>query len=292
MPTSTARALGQTLRSSAGVLGPGQHDERAANCDFSGATATYYRRYRRSYPTLVLDKIRIVFGLDGAGHYLDLACGTGQLLAALAPHFATSTGIDREPDMLEQARDVLDAQGLSDVELLCCTAETIDRHSTKLRPLRLTTIGTAYHWLEPERVLPILYGLTEPNGGVAVLANGDQPWHHDIPWARKVKAVLEEYLGPLGEPKNFDSAAAQRCEREMKNSGFEHVEHFVHVYNDDVSREFIFGHIMSALSPGDIDPTRQIAFAMSLRSAIDDVAEAGPMDEPVSVRAVFGRRQG
>lgn len=42
---------------------------------------------------------------DGAGlHVLDIGCGNGSLLAALAPHIADGVGVDASPAMIERAR--------------------------------------------------------------------------------------------------------------------------------------------------------------------------------------------
>lgn len=46
---------------------------------------------------------------------LDVACGPGLLVCALAPHLRHATGIDLTPAMLEQARKTQQAQGIANV---------------------------------------------------------------------------------------------------------------------------------------------------------------------------------
>ncbi|MGI9612068.1 MAG: class I SAM-dependent methyltransferase, partial [Acidimicrobiales bacterium] len=66
-----------------------------------GFLAEFWRNVERP---LLMDMLHEIYpeGLGSRDH-LDVACGTGRILAAIAPETRTSTGIDISPDMLRHA---------------------------------------------------------------------------------------------------------------------------------------------------------------------------------------------
>lgn len=58
------------------------------------------------------------------GHYLDAACGTGNMSVLLAPLFRTTTLVDLSPDMLTIASEKLDRMGI-DHEAYCIPMEAL-----------------------------------------------------------------------------------------------------------------------------------------------------------------------
>ena len=72
--------------------------------DLYGGPADYYDKFRLGYPEAMLADLASRVGLDGSGDLLDVACGTGQVAFALAPHVASIVGIDQEPDTVNQSR--------------------------------------------------------------------------------------------------------------------------------------------------------------------------------------------
>jgi ubiquinone/menaquinone biosynthesis C-methylase UbiE len=81
---------------------------------FAG-TAEAYARFRVPYPQLLIDHLRTRAGITGEGRLLDLACGTGQVALALAPHFSEVWALDREAEMLEVGRREAAARGFENV---------------------------------------------------------------------------------------------------------------------------------------------------------------------------------
>jgi ubiquinone/menaquinone biosynthesis C-methylase UbiE len=57
-------------------------------------------------------------GREPVGRLLDIACGPGILVAALAPHAAEVVGLDLTPAMLAKARERCRAQGIANVSLV------------------------------------------------------------------------------------------------------------------------------------------------------------------------------
>ncbi len=76
-------------------------------------TAAYYAQGRTPYPAGVADALRAELSLDGEGRLLDVGCGPGSLTLVLAPMFEQAVGVDRDPDMIEQARQRSDAAAVA-----------------------------------------------------------------------------------------------------------------------------------------------------------------------------------
>lgn len=84
---------------------------------FSGEVVHYYQKYRRGYPTPVIDALAAALQLRPDDVVVDLGCGTGQLTLPLARRVRAVIGMDPEADMLEVARDVGQEQGLTKRDL-------------------------------------------------------------------------------------------------------------------------------------------------------------------------------
>jgi ubiquinone/menaquinone biosynthesis C-methylase UbiE len=132
-------------------------------------TADYYARYRPPHPPDFLAVIARRFSDAGAGRLLDLGRGPGTLTVALAGAFREAVGVDAEPDMLAEARRAADRAGLRNVAWIESRAEEI---SAELGQFSLVTVGRAFHWLDRERVLDALAGMTESGGGLVIVNDG------------------------------------------------------------------------------------------------------------------------
>jgi ubiquinone/menaquinone biosynthesis C-methylase UbiE len=84
--------------------------------DLYGGAAEYYDKFRLGYPEAMLADLASRVALDGSGDLLDVACGTGQVAFALAPHVAHIVGIDQEPGMVDYAAAKAAAMGLRNSE--------------------------------------------------------------------------------------------------------------------------------------------------------------------------------
>lgn len=166
-----------------------------ADDPFAG-TAEYYARYRPDYPDDAIRYLAERFHLDGTGRVLDLGCGTGQLAVPLAAHAGTVVGMDPNDRMLRQARERARRAGRGNVGWVRGSDAELDAVAG---PLRLTTIGRAFHWTDQERTLDRLGEATEPGGGVALV--GDDEWltRGTEDWGDVVYETAADYLDGLPE---------------------------------------------------------------------------------------------
>jgi SAM-dependent methyltransferase len=164
---------------------------------FGGEVAKYYAKYRRGYPSAVVDSIAATFGLTADDVVIDLGCGTGQLTFPLAERVRSAVGIDPEPDMLELARLTAEAQSVDNIFWLLGADRDLPNLTSLLGrgTVGAVTTAVAIHWMNREALFAAALPLLRPGGGIAVVTNGAPLWLQDTDWSRIVRARLEQWLG-------------------------------------------------------------------------------------------------
>jgi ubiquinone/menaquinone biosynthesis C-methylase UbiE len=165
----------------------------AASTIFKG-TAWYYSHYRRPYPTRLFADVVAYYKLDGSGTLLDLGCGTGELALPFSQYFAKVIGVDPSADMLAEAKIKAEHAGASNIQWIESRAEDID---TSLAPIRLTTAGVCFHWMDQPAVFENVYAMTEAGGGMVII-NDTSPVRgkeKTEEWKMKRKELIIKYLG-------------------------------------------------------------------------------------------------
>jgi len=214
---------------------------------FQGA-AWYYARYRAPYQKQQLEDLKSFFHLDGKGILLDLGCGTGELTVPLAPYFEKAIGLDPSSDMLAEAQERQQREGASNIQWIQGIAEELDTLNAEFH---VTTIGTAFHWMQQDVVLKKVYEQTEPGGGVAVLFGSlSKWWEAHAPWQQKAKEIVQKYLGPnrrAGEGyfKTYRQGNG-KSEDALGNSAFKEIKSYVYQTSLTLSSEQILGRLYSS----------------------------------------------
>jgi ubiquinone/menaquinone biosynthesis C-methylase UbiE len=138
-----------------------------------------YEKFRPEYPQEFIDQISSFS--QGKKNFLDIACGTGQILFALYKCFEEHcVGVDLSQTQLDVAKQKLDAlrnSGREDVkpqfELVTVDAYKIAGELKKKginSKFDLITIGEALHWFDTEELLThIKINLLETGGKFCVL---------------------------------------------------------------------------------------------------------------------------
>ena len=97
---------------------------------------------------------------------LDVACGPGTVVAAFAPQVAHATGVDATPAMLEQARALQAAKGLTNVAWQTSSAYVLPFPDASFD---IVTNRFAFHHLENiEAAFAEMLRVTVPGGRVMV----------------------------------------------------------------------------------------------------------------------------
>lgn len=254
--------------------------------NFSGSTAAYYAKYRRRYPdqivTAVIDRLHL-----GAGDaVVDLGCGTGLLTAPLARRVQVVVGVDPEPDMLAEARRLVDPVVSSRI----VWAFGSDADLPAVAALRgrggwgAVTVGQALHFMDHQRLFGTVREMLRPEGGLAIISNGIPLWQQASPWSRALRAALEDWFQTqLSSTCGTSDTDRTRYRSALSEAGFA-VEEARHEYKEEITFTDIIGGLFSAISPSDVPEERRDLFVQHIAQALSG---ATTFTESVPVTALI-----
>ena len=153
------------------------------------SAAAHYLQGRPAYAPALFRDVAMLCGLDGTGRLLDLGCGPGQLATAFRPTVAEAIGMDPEPEMLALATRLARDAGL-DITFRHGSSQDL---TPELGPLRLVTIGRAFHWMDRVETAKRLAGMLAPEGALVLF----QTRHPDVPdnaWRAEFERGLDGAL--------------------------------------------------------------------------------------------------
>lgn len=160
---------------------------------FNG-TASFYRQCRPGIPAEVADVLVAASVPRRPRRLLDVGTGTGLAAQALLGSFDDVIAIDNDPGMLAAAEETL-RPAVPAGAMLRLEESTAEDFSppTGWTP-DLVTICRAFHWLNQAGVLARLDDQVAPDGAVAIFSDNSL-WTANVPWARAVRAVVQDFLG-------------------------------------------------------------------------------------------------
>ncbi|WP_339315975.1 class I SAM-dependent methyltransferase [Paenibacillus sp. FSL R10-2734] len=253
--------------------------------DLFKGTATYYSEYRPQYPSSLIRFLIHKFSLNGEGRLLDLGCGTGQLALRFSDWFEEILGVDTEQEMLDEAIRLSNNYRVDNFRWLQGRAEEL---ANDWGSLRLTIMAKAFHWMDRESILEILYHSLEDNGGIAVIDTFNQQ-QEPLAWQLKVNEVIKYWLGDERiAGKSTYKHPQERHENVIMRSSFAHVErHVLPSYSITWTVDSIIGNLYSTsyatrrLFGGNID-----RFENDMKSALLEIEPMGIFTEELSVSVI------
>lgn len=160
--------------------------------DLFKGTAEYYSRYRAMYPAFLIRLLVKKFALDGQGKMLDLGCGPGRLAIRFSDWFEEIVGIDKEPDMVEEAKRISKEARVESIRWFNGDIEEFKGQSNDR--FRLVTMAKSFHWIDRKATLDTLFPLITNGGGVAII-DDYSPNKELLPWQKKVEEVRKHWYG-------------------------------------------------------------------------------------------------
>jgi SAM-dependent methyltransferase len=154
------------------------------------SAAPHYLQGRPAYSVALIEDVATLCRLDGTGVLLDLGCGPGQLARAFRPYVASALGMDPEPEMLAIATRLAAEEG-TDIMFRQGSSQDLE---PGMGPLRLVTIGRAFHWMDRPETARRLDGMLSPGGALVLL----QTSHARVPdnsWREEFDRVVDAALG-------------------------------------------------------------------------------------------------
>jgi len=204
---------------------------------------------------------------------IDVGCGPGTSVRALAPHFAHAIGLDPAEGMISTARSLGGASSTAEpIRFEISTAEDLGWHlSPPVEDSRidLITASAAAHWFDMPRFWLRAARILKPGGTVAIWCTGDARIHSSMPNAAAIQAALDEIeereLKPFFEPGNLLTRGLYvglplPWELETPVSDFDEATFFRKEWGPDDAEEFLeagrteanldmIEKIMSTMSP-------------------------------------------
>lgn len=176
-----------------------------------GFAADVYERGRPGYAAAAIERLVEVLDLRAGRTVLDLAAGTGKLARLLLPSGAKVIAVEPLPEMRAELE-----RRVPGVAALAGTAESIPVADGSVDAV---TVGSAFHWFQPERALSEIHRVLTPGGGLALLWNARDE-------RNDVHRALSEILEPLrgGTPNRtrsdwrtllIDSGLFERVDRRL-----------------------------------------------------------------------------
>ncbi|MFB7497161.1 class I SAM-dependent methyltransferase [Streptomyces sp. NPDC056161] len=169
-------------------------------------SAAFYERGRLPYAPGFAGTLAAALGLDGRGRLLDVGCGPGTVLLAMAPFVAEAVGVDPDADMLAEARRAAERRGVANARWVAVRAEDLP---AGLGGFRAAVFAQSFHWTDRDRVAEAVFGMLEPGGAFVVVSDlkdgsGESvppprppsPAHPAPPGA-EIHALVRRYLGPV-----------------------------------------------------------------------------------------------
>jgi SAM-dependent methyltransferase len=171
----------------------------------------------------LLDRLDLTPG----GHAIDVACGPIGILPLLAERVGPTgevVGLDRSPEMLRHAADLVRERSLTNVRLVAgdATATGLERDAFDLAHVRLLLVNVP----NPPEVLSEVVALVRPGGTVAVQEVDWMSWqcHPNHPaWGR-----LRDLLTILWRSQALDPCIGRRLPSLLRDAGLHDVRAAAH----------------------------------------------------------------
>ncbi len=249
-----------------------------------GKTAQDYARYRVGYPDWLFERL-MRRGLVRPGlRALDLATGTGYLARGLAQRGLVVTGLDISPDMMEAAKVLDAAQGLT-IEYRVAKAEETGLPSASFD---LVTAATCWHWFDRKRTAIEVKRLLKPGGWLVICSQDWLPLDNNV--VARTEMIVKRY-NPKWAWDGLDGLKPAFV-RDLRTAGFESIESFSVDYDIPYDHEGWRGRMRaSAGIAASLSPDQVQAFDAELAAMLAENFPRQPIPVAHCVWVTFGGRK-
>ncbi|GAA4234990.1 ubiquinone/menaquinone biosynthesis C-methylase UbiE [Streptosporangium album] len=204
---------------------------------FQGSAA-FYERGRLPYAPGFAETLATAVGLDGRGRLLDVGCGPGTVLLAMARCFTEAVGIDPDEDMLAEAERQAKRRGVTNARWVTARAEDLP---AGLGEFRVVVFANSFHWTDRDRVAATVFEMLEPGGAFVHMSDlKDQSGEsvpqpqppspsHPAPPNAEIRELARRYLGPVRRAGQgtLPNGTQNREDLVLAKAGFEAFERHV-----------------------------------------------------------------
>jgi SAM-dependent methyltransferase len=168
---------------------------------FKGSAA-YYVQGRLPYALGFAETLATALSLDGRGRLLDVGCGPGTVVLALARFFAEVVGVDPDEDMVAEAKRQAGRRGVTNARWMVARAEDLP---AGLGEFRVVVFAQSFHWTDRDRVAATVLKMLEPGGAFVHMSDLKNPptdpqappLPHPAPPFARIRELVRGHLGPV-----------------------------------------------------------------------------------------------
>jgi SAM-dependent methyltransferase len=147
---------------------------------------TDYARYRPSYPSGVVQLLRVECGLRPEHVIADIGSGTGLLSKLFLDNGNAVFGVEPNPEM--RAAGEVFLQQYANFHSVSGSAEAM---TLAPRSVEFITAGQAFHWFQPAAARAEFKRILKPGGWVVIAWNDRRM--DETPFAREYEALLQRF---------------------------------------------------------------------------------------------------
>jgi SAM-dependent methyltransferase len=246
----------------------------------------HYAAYRPGYGEAAVAYLAERFALDGEARVLDLGCGAGQLAVPVAAHAGEVVAMDPNETMLDRTRERARTAGRENVTIRAGTDADIDEG---MGPVRLTTMGRSFHWMDDDATLRRLRDVTEPGGGVAILDDHGWLTRGTEPWMASVHDAVGRYVDVPEQRAPAEVTYDDPWDELLADCGFDDAEVRQFPLEREWTSDDVVGFLfsLSYCSP-DVLGADRTALAADVRDCLA-ARGGGPFHHETAVRVISGR---
>jgi SAM-dependent methyltransferase len=248
-----------------------------------GKTATDYARHRAGYPDWLFERL-MRRGLARPGmRALDLATGTGYLARGLGQRGLTVTGLDIAPEMMEAAKALDAAQGLS-IDYIVGQAEET---GLPAESFDLVTAACCWHWFDRPKATAEVLRLLKPGGWLLICAQNWFPLGGNV--VARTEAIVQRHnpKWPFGGLDGMTPGAV----RDLRTASFGAIESFSVDFEIPYTHDGWRGRMRaSAGVSGSLAPAQVKAFDEELADMLAQEFPQQPLQVTHCLYAAFGRK--
>lgn len=228
--------------------------------------AELYDSVRPLYPTEALDTLLSHTHYSRQGDILEIGPGTGQLTQQLLHRGASVTAVEPGPALATKLRE----KGPEE-RLTIHTQAFEDFHSKKRFPLAVA--AQSFHWIDPERGLPLLASLLSPGGYFARIDNMKDV--HEHPIRETLNALYEKHFPDrdfyhLNAPDDKMQNIERRTETLRTSTHFEEPKIFTFPWKEEYTSERYIALLQTYSDHLLLSDNKRALLLEEIKHAIDD----------------------